>query len=100
MQAIHLHPHKRLAILKDIPMLEVSKEAKAFARRLMKQVRLPAQAAVDSLHIAVAVVHVMEYLLTWNCAHIANAELRSKIEAVCKARGYKAPIICAPEELL
>ena len=81
-------------------MLEVSKEAKAFARRLMKQVRLPAQAAVDSLHIAVAVVHVMEYLLTWNCAHIANAELRSKIEAVCKARGYKAPIICTPEELL
>src|SRR5205823_9195977 len=89
---------QRLAMSKDIPILEVSPEARAFARRLMKQVPLPAKAAVDGLHIAV--VHKMEYLLTWNCAHIANAELRSRIEAVCKKRGHKAPIICTPEELL
>lgn len=91
---------QRLAILKDIPMLEVSKDARAFARRLMKQVPLPARAAVDGLHIALAVVHKMEYLLTWNCAHIANAELRNRIETVGVARGHRAPIICTPEELL
>jgi hypothetical protein len=78
----------------------VTKEAQTFAKRLMKQVPLPARAAVDSLHIALAVFHEMDYLLTWNCAHIANAALRSRIEAVCRARGYKAPVICTPEELL
>jgi predicted nucleic acid-binding protein len=91
---------QRLAILKGIPILEVSKEASDFAARLIKKVPLPAKAAVDGLHIALAVVHNMEYLLTWNCAHIANAELRNRIEAVCEARGHKAPIICTPEELL
>ena len=91
---------RRQAILKDIPMLEVSKEARAFASRLIKHVPLPAKAAVDGLHISLAVVHKMEYLLTWNCAHIANAELRKRIEAVCKARGHRSPIICTPEELL
>jgi hypothetical protein len=42
----------------------------------------------------------MDYLLTWNCTHIANAALRSQIEAVCRSRGYEPPVICTPEELL
>ena len=88
-----------MAILNDIPILEVSKEASDFATRLIKKVPLPAKATVDGLHIALAVVHNMEYLLTWNCAHIANAELRNRIEAVCEAHGHKTPIICTPEEL-
>jgi hypothetical protein len=52
------------------------------------------------LHISAAVVHGMDYLLTWNCTHIANAALRSKIESICEGRGYRSPIICTPEELL
>jgi hypothetical protein len=60
---------------------------------------LPAQAAQDALHIAVACVHGMEYLLTWNCAHLANAQLRSRIEHICRDAGYVPPIICTPEEL-
>ncbi len=91
---------QRLEIFKDIRLLEVSKEARTFTRRLMKQVPLPAKAAVDGLHIALAVVHKMDYLLTWNCAHIANAELRKRIEAVSWAHGHRAPVICTPEEVL
>jgi hypothetical protein len=66
----------------------------------MKQVPLPAKATVDGLHIALAVVHMMDYLLTWNCAHIANAALGKRIDAVCRVHRLKAPIICTPEQLL
>ena len=61
---------------------------------------LPAKAAADSLHIAIATVNGMDYLLTWNCTHIANATLRGRIEMVCRDCGYEPPVICTPEELL
>jgi len=60
---------------------------------------LPPKAAIDALHLALATVHGMDYLLTWNCTHLANAALRSRLEAVCRAQGYEPPIICTPEEL-
>jgi len=91
---------RRLEVLKDIPLLELTKEAKALADALVVQLRLPDKAALDAVHIAIAVVHGMDYLLTWNCTHIANASLRGKIEAACLARGYDVPVICTPEELL
>lgn len=61
---------------------------------------LPRKAAVDALHISIATVHKVEYLLTWDCRHIANAAMRIKIEAVCRSRGCTAPIMCTPEELM
>ena len=42
----------------------------------------------------------MDYLLTWNLKHIANATIRSKVEALCRAEGYEPPIICTPDELM
>jgi hypothetical protein len=91
---------RRLELLKDLPLLELTDDVTLFAQELLFQVPLPTQAGVDALHIAVAVVHEMDYLLTWNCAHIANAALRPRIEATCRVRGYKSPVICTPEELL
>ena len=67
---------------------------------LIEQGPLPANAVVDALHIAIAAVNGMHYLLTWNFTHIANAAIRSDIEDVCRARGYEPPVICTPEELL
>ncbi len=90
---------RRLEMLKDIPLLELTESATALAQELIEQLPLPEKATVDALHIALAVVHGMDYLLTWNCAHIANAALRSKIEAVCRSKGYEPPVICTPEEL-
>lgn len=58
------------------------------------------QAADDALHIAVAAMNGITYLLTWNCRHLANATMRPVIESVCAQKGVKAPIICTPEELL
>jgi hypothetical protein len=70
------------------------------AKELLQAGALPAKAADDALHIAVAPTHGIPYLLTWNCRHLANATLRPLIEAACVAKGFKAPIICTPEELL
>ena len=91
---------QRLEVLRDLPLLEQTGEATALAQALLKQVPLPERAAIDALHIAIATVHGIDYLLTWNCTHIANVVLRSQIESVCRAGGYEPPAICTPEELL
>jgi hypothetical protein len=90
---------RRLAILAPLPLLDVTDVAIVLAARLITGQALPPQAAQDALHLAIACVHGMEYLLTWNCAHLANARLRSRIEYVCREAGYVPPIICTPEEL-
>ena len=91
---------RRVAVLQTIPLLMLSEEAAGLAQALIAPGPLPANAVVDALHIAIATVHVMHYLLTWNCTHIANAAIRSDIEDICRARGYEPPVICTPEELL
>ncbi|MFQ6091072.1 MAG: type II toxin-antitoxin system VapC family toxin [bacterium] len=91
---------KRLDALEDIPQLELSENCRSLARELLDRHAVPAEAVEDALHIAVSAVHGMDYLLTWNCAHIANAQMREAIEGVCRASGYEPPIICTPEELM
>ena len=91
---------RRLAMLEDLPQLDVTDAVQHLAQALLTQVPLPPNAQVDALHIAVATVHGMDYLVTWNCTHIANATLRHRIEAVCRAAGYEPPTICTPQELL
>ena len=90
---------RRIAVLERLPLLDVTDTAITLAAALVSGQALPAQAAQDALHIAVTCVHGVEYLLTWNCAHLANARLRSRIEQVCRDAGYIPPIICTPEEL-
>lgn len=91
---------RRRAILAGIPALVVSPACLALAQRLVRDAHMPATAVTDALHVAVAAVHNMSYLLTWNCAHIANASLRPGIESVCIAAGYTPPVICTPLELM
>lgn len=55
---------------------------------------------IDAIHIAVAVVNRVDYLVTWNCTHIANAAIRGKIEQTCRGAGLPTPVICTPEELM
>ena len=91
---------RRIDALRNIPLLTLSEEAIGLAQALIIPGPLPANAVVDALHIAIATVNGMHYLLTWNCTHIANAAIRSDIEDVCRARGYEPPVICTPEELM
>ncbi len=91
---------RRLELVAEVPRLAVTAEAEVLAGKLVSQGAIPTRAAADALHIALATVHEVEYLLTWNCAHIANAELRAKVESICVGSGYSPPVICTPEELL
>lgn len=81
----------RLEALRDLPLLELTAEATALGRNLLREAALPSKAAADALHIALAAVHGMDCLLTWNCAHIANATMRPKIEAICRSNGFEPP---------
>ena len=90
---------KRLEVLRGVPLLEVTEHAILLASDLVFGGGLPANARVDALHVAVATVHGMNFLLTWNCKHIANAATRHVIEDLCRAAGFEPPIICTPLEL-
>jgi predicted nucleic acid-binding protein len=89
---------KRMAVLTDLQILDVPESAENLAALLVKRHALPIKAAADALHIAVATVHGMDYLLTWNCKHIANLTMRAAIERTCRAAGYEPPAIGTPEE--
>jgi len=91
---------ERLTVLQPMLVLETTAEALELAKELLQAGALPAKAANDALHIAVAATKGIPFLLTWNCRHLANAVMRPVIEKVCSAKGCKAPIICTPEELL
>lgn len=91
---------QRLEALAPLDLLETTGEALALAEELVASGVVPQKAAEDALHVAVAVTNGVEYLVTWNCRHIANATLRPKIETICKQAGYEPTIICTPEELL
>jgi predicted nucleic acid-binding protein len=91
---------RRSMFLANLPLLDIDSEVTALARNLAMKVPLPKKAAADALHIAVAVRHGIEYLMTWNCAHIANAELRPRIDRTCISCGYVPTILCTPEELI
>jgi hypothetical protein len=91
---------RRMQVVADIPLLTLSEDVVNFADRLIKEGPMHQEAMEDSLHIAVATLNGMDYLLTWNFRHIANATIRYKIERVCRLAGYEPPIICTPQELL
>ena len=86
--------------LEEAQLLEVMDEALTLAEKLISQGPLPRKAAEDAVHIAVAVVNGLDYLITWNCKHIANALMRDRIDKVCEGLGYQPVTICTPEELL
>jgi len=95
--------HAAAARLKEIaglPRLPLNEDALELARILLDRGALPPKSAEDALHIALATVHGMDYLLTWNCRHIANAESQQAISSACLLCGYQAPVICTPEELM
>lgn len=97
------HPEaasRRMNMLKGIPELGATEEVRGLAKSLIAKGCLPSKAEIDAAHIAVSAVHGIEYLLTWNCAHIANAVMRPKIEFLLREHGYEPPIICTPLELM
>ena len=90
----------RLELLRDVTLLEITPAADELKVELLRQMALPLKAELDALHIAVAAVHGMDYLVSWNCRHIANAVTLPKVYAICRSYGYEPPFVCTPLELM
>lgn len=90
----------RLRVLEGIPRLPAESEVDELIEDLLSSGVIPKVAAPDASHIALAAVHAMDFLLTWNCKHINNPHLVRRIERACSERGLDCPVICTPEELL
>ena len=90
---------RRLAVLQGIPRLALTHGALELAAEFIRRRLLPKRAAEDGLHIAVATVHQVDYLLTWNCSHIANPEIQARLSQFLLGEGLVLPFICTPEEL-
>ncbi len=91
---------ERLAVLAGLSVLQSTDVARELTKQLLRAAALPAKAATDASHIAVAATGGMHFLLTWNCTHINNAAILTRIEKVCSEAGWQCPVICTPEELM
>lgn len=89
---------KRLEILSNFPLLDLNQAVQGLAAQFLARSNLPPKAKIDGLHIAAATVHGMDYLLTWNCKHIANAQIQGKIAEISLDFGYVLPVLCTPNE--
>ncbi len=91
---------RRAAVIRTCRMLVIDTEALDRSRALIRAEAVPKKATADSLHIAIAALNGVDFLLTWNCAHINNADRKPVVESVCAVAGYHCPVICTPEELM
>jgi len=91
---------KRLKAISGIPVLSITGDAEKLASALIREGPISEKSPEDALHICIATIHGMDYLLTWNFAHINNAQMKSKIASRIAGQGYQCPLICSPEELL
>ena len=91
---------KRVAITEDINVLSITQDAENLTKSILDSGVLPKTAIRDAAHVAVAATHGIQYLLTWNCKHLANAKISRRIAVLCEKAGFQMPIICTPEELL
>jgi hypothetical protein len=91
---------ERLQSLEGIKLLPIDHGIGVIAQKIMSRAILPPKALIDALHIAMVAHHRIEYLLTWNCSHIANAKILPRIHKVLADLGIQSPIICTPEEMV
>jgi len=91
--------NRRLKVMAEIPVLDLTNEAAVLTRRILGSELVHAKAEADAAHIALATVHQMDILLTWNCRHIANVEIQARLRRLVEKTGYELPIICTMDEL-
>ena len=91
---------RRLEAMEGITVVALNDAATDLARTFVERGPVPEKALADALHISLAVLSGIDYLMTWNCSHIANAVIRNRIEKICREAGYDPPVICTPQELM
>jgi predicted nucleic acid-binding protein len=91
---------RRLAFVEDLPILAINEKAAKLSKEYQTRLGLPRSAKLDDLHLAIAVAYELDYLLTWNCAHLANGIVIRRLQAANAIIGLSTPIIVTPEELM
>jgi len=91
---------QRLDLIADLKLVDMTEDARALTKSILASRILPATADRDAAHIALASVHEMDMLLTWNCRHIANATIQTPLRRLVAVAGFALPVICTPEELI
>jgi hypothetical protein len=91
---------ERLKIIQPLRLLDITPEVAELASGILASGKIPRKAASDAAHIAIAAVHGMDFLVTWNCVHIANAVIAKALASICREHACECPVICTPEELL
>jgi hypothetical protein len=90
----------RMRIIASLPALELTEEVLKLADSMLSRGVMPPKAGNDALHLSVATLYGCEYLLTWNCRHLANAEIQRPARVAANKMGWDIPIVCTPEELM
>ena len=90
----------RLAVLNELTLLDLSEEVMQLADELVADGPFPKTAVADAVHVAAATIHGIDFLLTWNCRHIANAQIARAAAIICSNKGYEFPRLCTPEQLM
>ncbi len=96
-------PHaarERMAAIAGLPRLVLGEEVLMLVACILDAGLIPVRAEMDAAHIAIAAVHEMDLLLTWNCTHIHNVAIARHVEKICARAGYSCPVICTPFDLL
>ncbi len=91
---------RRLEELIDFPHLELDNKVEEMAKIYMERLDIPEKSFRDAAHLALASTHNIDYLVTWNCTHLANGAVIKKLVMINNSLGIHTPIICTPEELM
>ncbi len=91
---------RRLEMLDGIPVLPVNPDADTVVDEIVGRAMMPASARIDALHIATAALASVQYLLTQNCKHIANAHELPRVYRLLDELGLSGMLICTPIEFL
>jgi len=92
--------NRRLSVIDKIPILEATENSITLAKALITENAVPKSSTEDAIHISIAAVQNIDFLLTWNFKHINNANTRDRISLVISHQGYTCPVLCSPEELI
>jgi hypothetical protein len=91
---------ERLSILAEFSELTIPESVNRLAKRFLQDGVIPEKASTDAAHIAICATHSIDFLMTWNCTHIANATIQRRVKKICEEEGFSFPFICTPEQLM
>lgn len=94
------YAQKRLDEIADFTVLEVNEQVEDLAQQYFAALQIPEKARIDAFHLAVAAWHKMDYVLSWNCKHIASGRVQKTLREINARLGVHTPVVCTPEELM